>query len=160
MTSLTSNELLKLYPVPVLQQASIFGAISADTINWLVHEGKKKKLAAGEVLFEPGQRGDSFYIILDGKIALYNTDGQQFAHTRDYETGQQVGFVSVIALHDRIGKAVATIETVTLEIDYQLFYRLHNEHPADFGLMMLNLAREMARTIRAMGATIAQLKSH
>ena len=143
MKSLGADDLLQAYPMERLKEASIFGALSTEAIDWLIHEGDRCRMEAGESLFEPAQRGDSFYIILEGKIALYNPDGEHFAHIRDYEVGQQVGFVSTIALHDRIGKAVATTSTTTLEINYRVFYQLHRQYPADFGLMVLNMAREM-----------------
>ena len=56
--------------------------------------------------------------------------------------------------------AIATTEVSALQIDYLLFNRLRKEFPAEFGLMTINLARELARTIRAMDDAIVDIKSH
>lgn len=69
-----------------------------------------------------------------------------------------MGFVSTIALHDRVGKGVAKGDTRVLEIDCALFYRLHEEQPTDFGLLMMNLARELARTVRRVDNIIVEMK--
>jgi CRP-like cAMP-binding protein len=157
MESITSADLLDNYPLGELQQASTFGALSEQSLLWLVREGRITRLAPGEVLFEPGERGDSFFIILDGSVAYYKIHEGHSAYIREYKKGEQIGFVSTVALHDRMGRAVAKTKLLVLEIDSQLFHRLHQTAPMDFGILMLNLAREMARTIRAIDNRIVEM---
>lgn len=159
MQPITDDELLKQYSLEDFKQASTFGALSSEAIEWLLSRGRVGKLEKGETLFEPQQRGDSFFVILDGAIGYYKPDDGQYAYIRDYRKGQQIGFVSTIALHDRVGMALATARTVVLEVDFRLFYRMHKEMSADFGLLMLNLSREMARTIREMDDIIVDMKA-
>ena len=160
MQSVTSSEFLKRNPLEQLKELSTFGALSSETIRWLLEEGRISRLAPGESLFKPGSRGDSFFVILDGHVAYYRPGRDQYAYIRDYNKGQQIGFSNTLALHDRVGMAIATATVLALEIDYRLFNRLRLEFPPEFGLLMLNLARELARTIRNVDDIIVDIKSH
>jgi len=160
MQSLSGHDFLKRHPLEQLKQLSSFGALSSETICWLLEEGQLSQLDRGESLFEPGRSGDSFFIILDGSIAYYRPGKDQYAYIRDYKKGQQIGFSNTLALHDRLGMAIATSGATTLEIDYKLFNRLRLEFPPEFGFLMLNLARELARTIRTVDDVIVDIKSH
>ena len=64
----------------------------------------------------------------------------------------------MIALHDRVGRAVAAEECCIVEISSPLFHELHDKFPSDFGLLVLNLAREMARNIREVSNILAEQK--
>ena len=68
----------------------------------------------------------------------------------------EAAVATVIALHDRVGQAVAQENTITLEIDSQLFYGFHTSYPMEFGILMMNLAREMARTLRAVDNLVVE----
>ena len=93
--------------------------------------------------------GDAFYVILKGAFAYYKSHDDKYAYIRDYTLGEQIGFMSMIALHNRVGSAVACEDSLVLEVNNTLFSRMHETTPLDFGLLMMNLAREMARTLRA-----------
>lgn len=158
MHTMSDTELLSRFPLEDFKQASTFGALSDATISWLLREGCIHSLGQGDHLFEPDDAGDSFFVILDGSIAYYKCHEGRFAFIKRYEKGEEIGFVSTVALHARVGRAVADEPTVALEIDCPLFYRLHQEAPTDFGLLVLNLAREMARTIRKVDNIIVDMK--
>jgi CRP-like cAMP-binding protein len=160
MKSVSPAQFLQGSSLERLQQAATFGALSAETIHWLLNEGRILQLDRGESLFEPGERGDSFFVILQGGISYYRSANDQYAYIRDHRFGQQIGFANTIALYDRLGMALATEEAVILEVDYRLFNRLRQEFPSEFGLLMMNLTREMARTIRAVDDVIVDIKSH
>ena len=51
----------------------------------------------------------------------------------------------MIGLFERFGVGRAHGQTIVLEITVDLFHQLHTEYPFDFGILMLNLSRDMAR---------------
>ncbi len=160
MQAVSAKEFLAHHSLEQLQQASTFGALAQDTIAWLLEEGRIIQLPRGESLFKPGQPGDSFFVVLEGRFSYYRPGGERYAYIRDYGTGQQIGFANTLALHDRVGMAIATTDATALQIDYQLFNSLRKTFPSEFGLLTINLARELARTIRAMDDAIVDIKSH
>lgn len=148
MKRLSPEALAEQFAPDFFRSASTFGALSDDAIHWLLNEGKLYALDSDELLFDMNERGDSFFVILSGTIAYYKVHEGRSAFIRDYLVGEQIGFMSMIALHHRVGSAIARTPSVVLEVDTELFHRLHETAPSDFGLLMMNLAREMARALR------------
>ncbi|WP_432473632.1 Crp/Fnr family transcriptional regulator [Amphritea sp. HPY] len=148
MKLLTAQKLLQKYSAEYFKEASTFGALSTETVLWLLDNGRIYRLETDETLFEIDERGDNFFIILQGSFAYYKSHLQQYAFIRDYKVGEQIGFMSMIALHNRVGTAVANEDSLVLEISSAVFQQLHNIAPSDFGMLMMNLAREMARSLR------------
>ena len=139
-----------------LSGGSLFGALSGDATRFLLDNGVLWQAGTSDTVFEYGDRGDSFFIVCLGALDFYKErEGQRFL-TRTVEFGGEVGFVAMIALHDHVGRAVATEPTLLLEVNSHLFSQLHEAFPLDFGLMTLNLARDMARVIRKLGDTLVE----
>lgn len=126
----------------------------------LLREGDIFELEPGEALYKVEDLVDEFYVVLSGKIALYHHHQNKPALTHYYYPGQQIGFVGLIALHERMGTALAEQHCYILSISTKQYYELHRSSPEAFGLLTLNLAREMARTIGEMGDLIAELRIH
>ena len=149
MKLITAEQLLKTRELSSFTNASVFGALSEASILWLLQNGKIHSLEKGDHIFTQGQPGNSFHVVLNGQISYFKFHDDRYAYIKDYKTGEQIGFMSLIALHDRVGRAEAHEDTVTLEIDSELFHVFHNNRPLEFGILMMNLAREMARTLRS-----------
>ena len=149
MKLISAEQLLEKQELSSFTNASVFGALSEASILWLLQNGKIHSLDKGEYIFTQGQPGNSFHVVLNGQISYYKFHDDHYAYIKDFKTGEQIGFMSLIALHDRVGRAEAHEDTVTLEIDSGLFHVFHNDRPMEFGILMMNLAREMARTLRS-----------
>ena len=149
MNIITSQQLLKRYPLSSFHNASVFGALPDTAILWLFEHGVIREFTAGEQLFSPGKPGDSFHVILAGSVDYCKYHDGRYAFIRQYKTGEQIGFVSMIALHDRVGRALACDPVISVEINSGVFHDFHLRHPLEFGILMMNLAREMARTLRS-----------
>jgi len=145
---ISSQQLSVRYELSSFANASVFGALPPSAIRWLLDNGIIRELKQGEQLFSPGEPGNSFHVILAGSVDYYKFHNGRFAYIRKFNSGEQIGFVSMIALHDRVGRAEACEESITLEIDSDVYHDFHISHPLEFGILMMNLAREMARTLR------------
>ena len=156
---LTVNEFLKLLPVPDLQQASVFGALSAEAILFLLENGKLFQANQGDILFEYGDPGDSFFIICKGTVDFFKQHKGARRKTRTVKSGEELGFVPMIALHDHTGQGIVYEDSLLLEISCALFSNLHETHPSDFGIFVLNLARDMARTFRRLSNDLVNLST-
>lgn len=149
MQILQGPDVLERFSIEYLRGASTFGALSDDTIRWLFDQGRTYALDKSDVLFEPDERGDAFFVILQGSLSYFKCHDGKYAHIRNYQVGEQIGFMSMIALHNRVGSAIAHEDSIVIEVNTELFHQLHEHAPQDFGLLMMNLAREMARTLRS-----------
>lgn len=158
MNLLTFEAISQKYPTDYFRELSTFGALSQDMVLHLLREGKVFTLEPGETLYSAGQSVDEFYVILSGRIALYHHHDDKPALTHYYEPGQQIGYVGLIALHERKGTAIADKQCDILSISTSQYFELRRSSAETFGLLTLNLAREMARTIGEMGDLIAELR--
>jgi CRP-like cAMP-binding protein len=129
------------------KNGSTFGALSDEAIRFLLTRGRILSLADGEALFHIGDVADSFFVVLQGQL-----DGFRESHSKEVPVltisfGEQVGYVSMIGLFQRLADGRAHGPTIMLEITSDVFYQMHEELPFDFGILMLNLAREIARAL-------------
>ena len=156
MKTVTGTHVIQRFGMDHLRSVAVFGALSPEGIEFLLHSGRVLQLDKGDVIYEPGDKGDRFYVVLQGALSFYKYHLGEFAYIRDHGFGEEMGFVAMIALHDRVGKAVAAEEGCVLEVSCGLFHELHEKRPADFGLLLLNLSREMARTITEVNNLIVE----
>lgn len=158
MKRVSGKMLLDNLGVDYFQNAAVFGAMSSEAIAFLLSKANVYQTNKDDVIYEPGDKGDCFYIVLKGTVSLYQRHLGESAYIRDHKFGEELGFVAMIALHDRFATAIATEEGYLAEIPFDLFNDLHQEHPKQFGLMLMNLSREMARTITEVSNTIVEHK--
>ena len=157
MKPISAEQFHNIVSTDQLRSASIFGAISEDAIEFLITQSNRFEAQKGDHLFRYGDPGDSFYIIAKGSVDFYKHHEGKSRLTRTAEFGNELGFVSMIALHDRAGEAIAREESVVLEITSEVFSKLHAEYSFDFGIITLNLSRDMARTLRKLGNDLVVL---
>nr|WP_067298734.1 Crp/Fnr family transcriptional regulator [Marinobacterium profundum] len=135
---------------------STFGALSEAAVRFLLCGGRLLQLQQGDLLYRAGDPAAEFYVVLHGDLSFYKQSEGQDVLTRHFQRGELLGFDGMIGLHARSGTAVAGEEVVVLEVGSALFFDLHTLFPADFGLMMINLSRELSREIALLENVIGQ----
>ena len=129
------------------RELATFGALSDEAISSMLRGGQIWKLSAGEKVIRLGERAEDFQVVLTGRTAFYKRGKNCEVFTRHFCPGDQLGFDLMIGLIPHNGTDVAEEESILLSIDKALFYQAHIDYPADFGLLMINLSRELAREI-------------
>lgn len=147
MKDLDGQRVIDTAGLDYFKAASTFGALSEEAILFLLGKGKLQSLEEGDRVFSCGERGDFFVVVLKGKLGYYRENDRGKLLMREVLFGEEVGYVSMIGLLDRQGSVYALEPSVILRVDSDLFYQLHLDLPSDFGILMLNLSRELARTI-------------
>ena len=130
-----------------LRELSTFGALSDEVIVDLLTNGVIRRYARGEYISRLDQVASEFEVVLQGRFAFYKHGEDSDVLTRYFCAGEQMGFDLMIGLISHNGIDVAVEESLLLDISSEQFYELHVSFPADFGLLMINLSRELAREI-------------
>lgn len=159
MTPISKAEFVQQVPLKQLCTASILGAISEDAISFLLETGCIYRADKGEKIFGYGDKGSSFFIVGHGQVDFYKHHNGESLLTREVTFGTELGFVSMIALHDRTGEAFAHEDSIVIEISSDVFAQFHEKYPFDFGIITLNLARDMARTLRSLANSLVDVSS-
>ncbi|NVK40392.1 MAG: cyclic nucleotide-binding domain-containing protein [Oceanospirillaceae bacterium] len=156
MRVLETTELLTALAPGYTRELATFGALSDDCVQHLLWQGRLLALESGEVLYRPGSPANGFFVVISGMLAFYKHFETYDVLTRHFRAGEQLGFDAMIGLQPRSGTAVAVTPLRVLEIGVELFHDIQQRYPADFGLIMINLAREMSREIAALEQVIGQ----
>lgn len=147
MRTLDSTDTIEQLGLPYLRELSTFGALSDEAIVFLMEEGSIVFLEQGEYLSRLNEIASSFQILLYGKVAYYKHHPNYDVFTRHFNRGEQMGFDLMIGLIPYNGIDVARQDCAYLDINSTVFHEMHLQYPADFGLLMINLARELSREI-------------
>jgi CRP-like cAMP-binding protein len=158
MEAMNDQGVLDQFPLGHLRELAFFGALPDEVITHLMELGEILQLENGHVLYDNGSKPEAFHIILSGNISLYRSYLGKSVLTRTYQPGEQVGFAAILALHDHKGAAVAEGETWILRITSAQFFELYETNSEEFSVLMINLARGMARTIDSLTKKMALLQ--
>lgn len=86
---------VKSVMVEDLLATRLFAGEERDAVTWLLESCEVMDMATGEMLFEPGQKNDSLYLVLSGQLAVKLTNGSD--ELLDYvPQGSCVGEMSVL----------------------------------------------------------------
>ena len=156
MKILGADETINLLGWACLNDLSTFGALSNGVILDLLHKGVIRHYMKGEYVTRMDQVADDFQVVLSGCVAYYRCFVGRDVLTRHFNQGEQMGFDQMIGLLTQNGTDVARQESLVLDVSSEQFFKLHVDFPADFGLLMINLARELAREIEILENVIGQ----
>ena len=106
-----------------------FSLMPREALQLLAFSSEKKRLKAGDAVFEASERADAGYFVLSGVIALHAADGE-VERTRQVEAGGLVGETALIAEVARPFSARAAANAVVLRVPREVFRRVLLEFPA------------------------------
>jgi signal-transduction protein with cAMP-binding, CBS, and nucleotidyltransferase domain len=147
MEIIEASGVLEAFGLPYFRQLSTLGALSDEAIVSLLQHGTVRRYEQGDFVSRLDQGASEFQIVLEGRIAYYKHFEGRDVLTRHFSKGEQMGFDLMIGLIHYNGTDVAVENTTLLEISSAQFYNFHVNFPADFGLLTISLARELAREI-------------
>ena len=156
METLKAVTVIDSLGLPYFRELSTFGALSDKAFTDLLIQGSIRQLEKGEILYQWGTEVTGFSLVIQGDLAHYKHCGGHDVLTRHFRAGEQMSFDTMIGLKPHSGTAIASEHSLILEISSGLFFDFHIDHPADFGLLMINLARELSREISMLENVIGE----
>ena len=154
MQQISLKEFSQMVALEDMARGSVFGALSVEATRFLLAQGNLYTIGQGDTVFEYGDHAGRFFVVCKGSLDFFKQHQGEWRHIRVVNFGEETGFVPMIALHDQSGTAVAREDSIVLEVSSALYAELQQKYSMDFGLLTLNLAREMARVIDKMGETL------
>jgi CRP-like cAMP-binding protein len=117
--------------------------------------------------FEPGQwivregdKGHSFFILVEGDVEIVK--GAETPHAVTLATlrkGTFFGEMCVVDPVPRMASVLALTPVKVIEIKAGTLYRLFKQMPDQYAIILLNLARDMARRLRKIDEAFAAVTS-
>lgn len=125
---------------------ALFQGLSNVELSKLLGRLAKRRLHAGEALFEQGDFGESMFIIERGEAQLYSQIGETRQPLTVLGPGDSLGEMALLTGETRSATVVALGELALYEIDRETFDRLIAEHPSISAYFIRMLSRRLTAT--------------
>lgn len=148
----------KKYVKSLMSEVPQFDALAPEEMALVSDYVVRKNVVAGEVLTKEGDRGDSLYYIVSGRIQISkdSNEGTQTVLAR-FNRGASVGEMSLIEDTPRSATATALDPAELLIMTRQGFDDLVKKHP-DIGVKILkNIAKSLSTRLRYTSGRFADM---
>ncbi len=136
--------------ISILSRISIFGGVTDDQQNEIFRRLEVGTVKKGQFVFQKGDEPSHVYIVERGLIELFIPDKEHIIEKKRLGVGECFGQVAVMSIHQHTISAVALEDSTLIVLSRRALYQLHQEDIALFALLMMNLARELARRLQFM----------
>lgn len=127
----------------------VFAGLSDASLQLLADESILSEVPAGENVVQEGDPGHSMYIIRRGRVAvlkhLGKPDETELCQLAD---GDFFGEMCIVEPMPRAATVRTVQPTECLEISSSVFQHLYKHSMEDFNIVILNMARDLARRLR------------
>jgi len=141
-----------------LGRCDLFAGLGLDTIMLMAKRFEATSCAAGEAIFREGDRGDCFYVIARGEVAVYKGTGVSRRELVRLGAGDVFGEMALISNESRSATVIATVPTDLIKLNQENFTVLmdQNERFAQRVLRMISKRLQQSQDI----ATLDLLRAH
>ena len=136
--------------IAILAQISIFGGVTDAQRNKIFSRLETGKIAQGQFVFHQGDEPSHIYIVRSGCIELLIPDKDVMIEKKRLGVGECFGQVAVMSIHPHTVSAVALEDTEFIVLSKHALHQFHHEDVELFALLVLNIARELARRLQFM----------
>ena len=133
--------------LPILSEIAIFGGFTDRQLHQIFKSLEEGLFKPGEYVFQKGDDPTHIYIVKKGKIDLLITDQKVVLKKKTLGVGDCFGEASLMAMHKHTATAVALEDSQLMVLSRRALLQLRKEDTALFALLMMNIARELARRL-------------
>src|SRR5436190_23397372 len=113
-----------------LASVGIFRDLDPTILHTLERELQWLTLDAGETLVREGERGDSLFVLMSGRLGVFveRTSGEELAG--EIGKGEVVGELALVGDHPHVATVLAFRPSVLARLTRSSLERVQREHPA------------------------------
>ena len=145
---------VRFFPMrELLESVPILAALNKAALNLLISQGSDYAFADGEVIFHEGDPGDSLFIVQSGAVRITRNHGKpsetELATLHPMELFGETCLLETLS-HTATAQAVGP--TSVFNITGRTFHHLYKKMPGQYGILLLNIARDLSRRLRKLDA--------
>ena len=133
--------------LPILSEIAILGGFSDRQLHEIFKYMEECMFEQGEVIFQKGDDPSYIYIVKRGKIDLLITQQDTVLKKKTLTVGDCFGEASLMGMHKHTATAVALEDSDVMVLSWRALLQLRKEDSALFSLLIMNIARELARRL-------------
>jgi len=139
-----------------LQAIPIFTGLDVGALDLLWQRGVQSKAKPGDVIVREGDVGNRFYLILSGSVRVSKGLGTpEQVELAVLKQGDFFGEMCILETLPRAATVVAVGKTSLFCLSSLTFLHLYDTMPKQYGLLLLNMARDLSRRIRRLDERFA-----
>ena len=101
----------------------------------------------GEYIFRQGEQPTHIYLVKTGRVELLTSDQEVTVHKETITAGGSFGVAALMAMQKSTISAVALEDSEIIVLSRKALIELRHEDAELFALLMMNVARELARKL-------------
>ena len=137
--------------IALAQRIPLFHGIDPHDVVKIFAKGMTQRVARGETIFFKGTTGSRMYVVLGGKVGIFDGAKQIASLTQ----GDMFGEIALTTHESRSASAVALEDSHLFTLDEAIFERLLTKRVAV--RILLNIIDTLCRRIKDANARIRQL---
>lgn len=134
-----------------LEGVPIFAGIDDGALELLLATARRVEAEAGELIVREGDSSNEMFVIGEGEVRVWKHHGTP--EQVELAVLGQKDFFGEMCMLETLPRA-ATVEALTactlVGVKSSAFYRLYQARPEQHAILILNLARDLSRRIRAL----------
>lgn len=134
-----------------LHRVPVMAGLDDEAVRFLSALAREESHAAGAVIIGEGEAGNRMFFLRAGHVTVVKGHGgpQPITLAR-FGPGEFFGEMSLVESVVRSASVVAEDAVTAYTLKSLDFHRLYQHLPMQYGIVMLNLARDLARRLRAL----------
>lgn len=144
----------------ILKKISILGGLRQEHLEEIFQLAFKAKLPKNYKLFSIDESASYIYILIKGSISLIFFSEENKEECMILKTGDCFGEASLIAIEAHTASALCIEDCELVVLSRKALMSLHKKNPDLFGRLILNIARELARSLHKTNKLLFEYKNH
>lgn len=132
-----------------LHRLPVMAGLDEAALQFLGGQAGDESYAAGGVIVREGEPGDRVFFVGAGRVRVVKeTAGAPAVQLAEFGPGDFFGEMSLVESVARSASVIALVPTRVFTLKGMDFYQLYRQRPDQYGIVMLNIARDLARRLR------------
>lgn len=132
-----------------LHRLPVMAGLDERALQYLGGMAGEERYEAGRVIVKEGAPGERMFFICEGRVQIVKAHGTSRPVTlAEMGPGDYFGEMSLVESVARSASAVAVEPVRVFTLKSVNFYKLYRAQPEQYGIVVLNIARDLARRLR------------
>ncbi len=136
--------------VSALQKYSLFGGLLPEEIDRLRPFMEGTAFAPGDAIIREGEPNGRIHFVLEGRVEVTKRDRSLL----EIGEGETFGEVELLDVQPAVASIKALVPTRVASISNRSLHDIYKADPRVFAMLIMNLARDLARRLRRMDETL------
>ncbi len=134
--------------IAMLSRISVWGGLTSEQQEKIYKRLETGIFRKDEYIFRKGDNPTHVYIVKSGKVNLLTSDQDVSIHKETVKTGESFGFGSLMSMQPHMATAIAAEDSEIMVLSRKALLELRHDDIELFALLMMNIAREIARKLK------------